>query len=87
MQLYEASAYLLIAALLWTVVPPPRLAAPAACWPGCFADGVCRPRAAGNPENPQAAYETSFAVSVGQWLSLPLMALGLWLVWRIKRRA
>ncbi|GHA84014.1 hypothetical protein GCM10007067_22740 [Lysobacter bugurensis] len=34
---------------------------------------------------PQAAYESSFALSVGQYLSLPFVAIGLALVWRSLR--
>jgi prolipoprotein diacylglyceryl transferase len=30
----------------------------------------------------QAAYESGWAVSLGQWLSLPLVALGVWIAWR-----
>lgn len=87
-QLYEAGAYLLIAALLWTVYRRHGRATPSGLLAGLFLLTVFAARALLETlKTPQAAYETGFAVSVGQWLSLPLMALGLWLVWRAKRRA
>jgi prolipoprotein diacylglyceryl transferase len=87
-QLYEAGAYLLIAALLWTVYRRHGRATPSGLLAGLFLLTVFAARALLETlKTPQAAYESGFAVSVGQWLSLPLMALGLWLVWRAKRRA
>ena len=87
-QLYEAGAYLLIAALLWTVYRRHGRATPSGLLAGLFLLTVFAARALLETlKTPQAAYESGFAVSVGQWLSLPLMALGLWLVWRAQRRA
>jgi prolipoprotein diacylglyceryl transferase len=37
-------------------------------------------------KQPQAAFEQHFPISVGQWLSLPFVVLGLVLIWRAARR-
>jgi prolipoprotein diacylglyceryltransferase len=33
----------------------------------------------------QAAFETGWALSVGQWLSIPAVMAGVWLIHRSKR--
>jgi prolipoprotein diacylglyceryl transferase len=33
-------------------------------------------------KEPQAAFEAGFRISVGQWLSVPFVVCGIWLVWR-----
>jgi prolipoprotein diacylglyceryl transferase len=38
-------------------------------------------------KTPQAAYEDGFTISVGQWLSVPFIAIGLWLVLRARKVA
>jgi len=77
-QLYEAGAYLLIAALLWTVYRRHGRATPSGLLAGLFLLTVFAARALLETlKTPQAAYETGFAVSVGQWLSLPMILTGI----------
>jgi len=33
----------------------------------------------------QAAFATGWPLTMGQWLSIPVVAVGCWLVWRAKR--
>jgi prolipoprotein diacylglyceryl transferase len=81
-QLYEAMAYALIfGVLLWVGhreadQRPGRLS-------GWFLVLVFGVRFALEYfKTPQAAYEQGFALSVGQWLSLPCILVGVWLVAR-----
>jgi phosphatidylglycerol:prolipoprotein diacylglycerol transferase len=35
----------------------------------------------------QGIFGQSYTVSMGQWLSLPMILIGVWLLWRAYRRA
>lgn len=85
-QLYEAGAYLLIAAALWLYQ---RRSNP---WPspgrmtGLFFIAVFVARAVLEIwKTPQAVYEAGMAVTVGQWLSVPFILFGVFLFIRSRR--
>jgi phosphatidylglycerol:prolipoprotein diacylglycerol transferase len=82
-QLYEAGSYLLIAALLWRVQRRWHALRRPGLLTGWFMTLVFLVRIVLEAwKTPQAAYESGFAISVGQWLSVPFVVLGLALVVR-----
>lgn len=82
-QLFEAVAYLLIAAGLWLYRRHGKTWSRAGRMSGLFFIAVFAARLLLEVwKTPQAAYEAGFLVTTGQWLSLPFIALGAFLVWR-----
>lgn len=80
-QLYEATAYLVIFLILLTVYRRYGRHTPHGLLTGIFFASVFLARFV--PEyfkTAQAAYETGFGVSVGQWLSVPFFVVGVGLV-------
>ena len=81
-QLYEALAYGVTALLLGAVS-----GSEAGCRKGVLA-GWCLILVFGSRlvleffKTPQAAYEADFTLTVGQWLSVPVILAGCWLVRR-----
>lgn len=87
-QLYEAAAYLIVAAVLWSLESRTRPLARPGRATGIFMLGVFGSRAILEIwKTPQAAYDGAAALSAGQWLSAPFLLLGAWLVVRSVRRA
>lgn len=81
-QLYEASAYLVMFALLLVVYLRGGVRTPHGLLSGMFLVGVFTARLILEFfKAPQAAYEANFAITVGQWLSVPLICAGLYLWW------
>lgn len=80
-QLYEAASYLLVFGLLLILYRRYRAQTPLGLLTGLFLLLVFSARFALEFfKTPQAAYEAGQWLSVGQYLSLPVMAIGLWLV-------
>lgn len=80
-QLYEATAYLLIFIVLLRVYLRKGARVSYGLISGVFLVGVFTARFILEFfKAPQAAYEANFAVTVGQWLSLPFILVGLCLV-------
>jgi prolipoprotein diacylglyceryl transferase len=76
-QLYEATAYLVIFLILLTVYRRYREATPHGLLTGIFFASVFFTRFVLEYfKTPQAAYESGFSVSVGQWLSVPFLLGG-----------
>lgn len=87
-QVYEALAYLAIFGLLAAVYRHTRRATPEGRLLGIFLIAVFGVRFLLEfLKTPQAAWEAGFAITVGQWLSLPLVAAGFWLLARTRRPA
>lgn len=85
-QLYEAAAYLSIFIALLAVYLRKSVRTPHGLISGMFLVGVFTARFILEFfKAPQAAYEANFAVTVGQWLSLPFVAVGLYLVFYAMR--
>ncbi len=85
-QLYEALAYLAVFAALWLVYRREGRGTPRGRLTGLFLLLVFGARLVLEFfKTPQAAYEAGNAVSVGQWLSVPMVLLGVWLFARAKR--
>lgn len=85
-QLYEAICYVLIAIVLWL------LARSGAVWKrlgeltGWYLALVFGARAIVEIwKTPQAVYEAGQIITVGQWLSVPFIVLGAWMIWRARR--
>jgi phosphatidylglycerol---prolipoprotein diacylglyceryl transferase len=86
-QLYEAAAYLLTGLLLLGLYRRHGPRTPQGLLVGAFMALVFAARIAAEFfKTPQASYEAGQAFSVGQWLSLPFVALGLWLMLRSRGR-
>lgn len=86
-QLYEAAAYLLVLAVLRVAARRGALARPGELT-GLFLVLVFSARAVIEIwKTPQAAYEAGQAITVGQWLSVPFVLLGLVLLVRARRGA
>jgi prolipoprotein diacylglyceryltransferase len=82
-QLFEAIAYVAIALLLWWQMRRHGALLARGRMTGLYFVLVFGARAVLEFwKLPQAAYESNAAFSVGQWLSVPFIALGLYLVWR-----
>ena len=82
-QLYEAVGYVMIFALLLGIYRRLRDRTPRGLLFGLFLVTVFTVRFFLEfLKERQADYEQHFVLSVGQWLSLPFMALGLVLLWR-----
>jgi len=82
-QLYESAAYLVIFVILSVLFwrRPPRVGS--GLLAGIFLTTVFVARTIlEHWKMPQAAYEMDFAFSVGQWLSIPFVMLGIVLLWR-----
>lgn len=85
-QVYEALAYLVIFLGLYALYRRTRRATPEGRLLGSFLVAVFGVRFLLEfLKTPQAAYESGFAITVGQWLSLPLIAVGVWLLLRSRR--
>jgi phosphatidylglycerol---prolipoprotein diacylglyceryl transferase len=81
-QLYEASAYLIMFALLLVIYLRRGARTPHGLLSGIFLAGVFTARFILEFfKAPQAAYEANFAITVGQWLSVPFVLGGLYLWW------
>ncbi|MGE4442449.1 MAG: prolipoprotein diacylglyceryl transferase [Desulfomicrobium sp.] len=82
-QLYEAAAYLVIFAILFSIWRAQGARSRQGLLAGIFLMLVFAARFALEfYKTPQAAYEAGFFLTVGQWLSVPCMLAGLWLVAR-----
>ncbi len=80
-QLYEAATYLLIFLVLLAIYQRAGKNTPHGLLTGIFLASVFLARFLLEYfKTPQAAYETGFTVSVGQWLSVPFCMIGLGLV-------
>lgn len=87
-QLYEIAAYLLVFVVLLTLYYCLRSATPRGLLTGIFLVGVFTSRFFIEFfKERQAAYEQGFAISVGQWLSLPFILAGLFLILRTRKPA
>jgi prolipoprotein diacylglyceryl transferase len=82
-QLYEAAAYMAVFALLFWVYRRLKDRTPGGLLIGLFLLLVFAARFLIEfVKERQAAYETGFPLSVGQWLSIPLIFFGAALAWR-----
>jgi prolipoprotein diacylglyceryl transferase len=82
-QLYEAAAYLLIFVVLALAYQAQGIRRRQGVLAGFFLVLVFAARFALEFfKTPQAAYEAGFSLTVGQWLSVPCVLAGLWLVAR-----
>ena len=87
-QLYEAVAYLLVLVVLRVAARQDAALARPGYLTGLFLSLVFGARAVIETwKTPQAAYETGYAITVGQWLSIPFVLLGAALVIRARLRA
>lgn len=87
-QLYEALCYSVIAVVLWALARREGIWQRRGELTGWYLVLVFGARALVEIwKTPQAAYERGQPISVGQWLSLPFIALGLWLIVRARRAA
>jgi len=85
-QLYEAAAYLLIFAVLFLVYQAEGLRRRQGLLAGTFLVLVFTARFVLEfYKMPQAAYEYGQFLTVGQWLSVPCVLAGLWLLVRARR--
>ncbi len=85
-QLYEAAAYLMIFAVLYSAWRAPGVRSRQGLLAGNFLVLVFAARLVLEFfKTPQAAYEAGFFLTVGQWLSIPCILAGLWLVARAGR--
>lgn len=84
-QLYEAACYFLIFVLLFALYRRQRVSRHG------FAFGLFMMLVFGSRfvleffKTPQAAYEAGNLITVGQWLSVPFILMGLFFVWRSRR--
>jgi prolipoprotein diacylglyceryl transferase len=86
-QLYEAGAYAAVGALLWLLYKRSGGATPQGRLSGAFLVLVFALRFALEFfKAPQAAYEAGFTISVGQYLSVPFVLLGLVLLIAAERK-
>jgi prolipoprotein diacylglyceryl transferase len=82
-QLYESIGYACIFALLFWLYSRWKSAAPPGALAGWFLMALFTLRFLVEFfKQPQASYEGGAPISVGQWLSIPFIAVGAWLVWR-----
>lgn len=82
-QLYEAAAYLMIFTILFSTWQVKGARSRQGLLAGIFLTLVFAARFALEFfKTPQAAYEAGFVLTVGQWLSVPCILAGLWLVVR-----
>ena len=82
-QLYEAAAYLMIFTILFSSWRMKGARSRQGLLAGIFLTLVFAARFALEFfKTPQAAYEAGFVLTVGQWLSVPCILAGLWLVAR-----
>ena len=84
-QLYQAGMEgLLLFLILWWYSSLPR---PVGAVSGAFLVGYGIFRSVGeffrNPDD--GIFGVSYTVSMGQWLSLPMILVGIWLIWRARR--
>lgn len=87
-QLYESLSYLLIFGLLWTLYRKWGADTPRGLLIGLFFALVFGVRIVLETfKVEQAHFEMALPLSMGQLLSLPAVAVGLWLVWRALRPA
>lgn len=87
-QLYEAAAYLMIFAVLYSAWRAPGVRSRQGLLAGNFLVLVFAARLVLEFfKTPQAAYEAGFFLTVGQWLSVPCILAGLWLAVRAGRDA
>lgn len=87
-QLYEATGYLAVAGVLAAIYRRHGARVPQGRLLGWFLLLVFSLRVAAEFfKTPQAAYEAGMALSVGQWLSLPFLLLGLALLLRARSGA
>ncbi len=87
-QLYEAAAYLLIFVGLLLIYHRLQARTPHGLLLGLFlAAGFIARFLIEFVKQRQAAYEQHFAISVGQWLSIPFVLVGMALVWRAMSQA
>ena len=87
-QLYEAAAYLVIFFILFFLYKRLKDRTPAGLLIGIFLFTVFSARFLIEfVKERQAAYESTLPLSVGQWLSMPLICLGAVLTWRALRKA
>ncbi|MDY0227544.1 MAG: prolipoprotein diacylglyceryl transferase [Desulfomicrobium apsheronum] len=85
-QLYEAAAYFIIFIVLFLTWREAALRRRAGLLSGLFLMLVFAARFVLEYfKTPQAAYEAGFFMTVGQWLSVPCVLAGLWLVLRAGR--
>ena len=85
-QLYEAAAYLMIFAVLYSAWRAPGVRSRQGLLAGNFLVLVFAARLVLEFfKTPQAAYEAGYFLTVGQWLSIPCILTGLWLVARAGR--
>jgi len=86
-QLYEAVSYLVIFIVLMALYVRKRAATPHGLLFGWFMVLVFVARFILEFfKAPQAAYEANQLISVGQYLSIPFIALGAYMIWRSGRR-
>jgi len=86
-QLYEAICYAVIAVFLWTLARRGDVWQRRGELTGWFLALVFGARAVVEIwKTPQAVYEGGQLVTVGQWLSLPFIALGVWMIWHARHR-
>ena len=82
-QLYESLAYMLVFIILLRLYARWRAETPRGSLLGLFLVMIFTSRFFLEFfKEPQAAYERNFALTVGQWLSLPLILAGLAFLWR-----
>jgi len=87
-QLYEAAAYVMIFAVLFSAWRAEGVRSRQGLLAGNFLVLVFAARLVLEfYKMPQAAYEAGFFLTVGQWLSVPCILAGLWLVARAGRGA
>jgi phosphatidylglycerol:prolipoprotein diacylglycerol transferase len=85
-QLYEAAAYLFIFGMLLRIYQRKREQTPRGLLFGIFLVSTFTARFFLEFfKQPQASYEQNFALSVGQWLSIPFVVAGAILWWRSVR--
>lgn len=86
-QLYEAACYLIIFVVLLLIYNRLRTHTPRGLIFGIFLITVFTARFFLEfIKERQADYEKNFPLSVGQWLSIPFVVLGVFLLWRALRR-
>jgi phosphatidylglycerol---prolipoprotein diacylglyceryl transferase len=82
-QLFESMAYIGVALVLWLYERRHDLRTKPGCMAGMYLALVFGARIVLEFwKVPQAAYEPNLLISVGQWLSVPFVLIGLHLVWR-----
>ena len=87
-QLYEAFSYALIAIVLWALARRSGIWARRGELTGWYLALAFGARAVVEIwKTPQAVYEAGQVITVGQWLSVPFVVLGAWMIWRARRNA